>query len=156
MIAAAVAILDQGVNLAGDEVDPGQQADRAITLVFMLACEGRMHAGHGRQIGGRRGNGLNTRLGGSMRRGHDALRQRDRLVERAFRAAVDVRKSASIRQPSAHVEDRARCPLAAAGSRNATLVEKLRGGVGALPVNSASTSRNCSARASASHCSLRE
>jgi hypothetical protein len=38
------------MDLAGDEVDAGQQADRAVTLVFMLPCEGRMDAGLGRQI----------------------------------------------------------------------------------------------------------
>jgi len=42
---AAVAILDQGVDLAGDEIDAGQQANRAVALIFVLACEGRMHAG---------------------------------------------------------------------------------------------------------------
>ena len=40
-------ILDQRMDLAGDEVDAGQQADRAVALVFMLTCEGRMHAGLG-------------------------------------------------------------------------------------------------------------
>ena len=43
--AAAMAILDQRMDLAGDEVDAGQQADRAVTFIFMLTCEGRMHAG---------------------------------------------------------------------------------------------------------------
>ena len=51
-LAAAVAILDQGVHLAGQQIDAGQQADRAVALVFMVACEGRMDAGFGRQIGG--------------------------------------------------------------------------------------------------------
>ena len=32
--AAAVPILDQGVNLAGDEIDPSQQADRAVALIY--------------------------------------------------------------------------------------------------------------------------
>ena len=49
--AAAMAILDQRMDLAGDEVDAGQQADRAVTFIFMLTCEGRMHAGLGRQVG---------------------------------------------------------------------------------------------------------
>src|SRR6267378_783527 len=49
--AAAVAILDQGMDLAGDEVDAGQQADCAMALIFMLTCEGRMYAGLGRQVG---------------------------------------------------------------------------------------------------------
>jgi hypothetical protein len=37
--AAAVAILDQRVDLSGDEVDAGQQADCAVALIFMLARE---------------------------------------------------------------------------------------------------------------------
>jgi hypothetical protein len=40
--AAAKAILDQGIDLAGDKVDTGQQADRAVALVLALACEGFM------------------------------------------------------------------------------------------------------------------
>ena len=60
--AAAVAILDQGMNLAGDEIDPSQQTDRAVALIFMLACKGRMHARLGWQVRGRRGNGLYSRL----------------------------------------------------------------------------------------------
>jgi hypothetical protein len=53
---AAVAILDQGVNLAGQQVDTGQQADRTVALVFMIARERRMHAGLRRQIRCRRCN----------------------------------------------------------------------------------------------------
>jgi hypothetical protein len=58
--AAAVAILDQSVDLAGDEIDPGQQTDRAVPLVFMLAGQGRVRAGLRRQIGGGRGDRLNA------------------------------------------------------------------------------------------------
>ena len=47
-------ILDQGMNLAGEKIDAGQQADRAVTLVFMITAEGRVHAGFGRQVRGRR------------------------------------------------------------------------------------------------------
>src|SRR6266478_4586550 len=61
-LAAAMAILDQGVNLAGEQIDAGQQADRAMTLVFMIAREGRMGAGLGRQIRRRRGNRLDAGL----------------------------------------------------------------------------------------------
>ena len=61
-LAAAMAVLDQGVNLAGHKVDAGQQGDRAVALVFMVAREGRMNAGLGRQIGGRCRNRLNTGL----------------------------------------------------------------------------------------------
>src|SRR6185312_9794159 len=43
-LAAAVAVLDQGMDLAGDKVDAGQQADRTVALVLKLAREARMHA----------------------------------------------------------------------------------------------------------------
>ena len=42
--AAAMAILDQRMDLAGDEVDAGQQADRAVTFIFMLQDVPRSHA----------------------------------------------------------------------------------------------------------------
>ena len=51
--AAAMAVLDQDVNLAGHKVDAGQQADRAVALVFMISGEGGMNAGLG---GGRSGD----------------------------------------------------------------------------------------------------
>jgi hypothetical protein len=57
-LAAAMAILDQGVNLAGEQIDAGQQANRTVTLVFMIAREGCMGAGYGRQIRRRCGNRL--------------------------------------------------------------------------------------------------
>src|SRR5258706_2512292 len=60
--AAPVAILDQGMDLAGDEIDAGQQADRAVALIFVLACEGRVHAGLGRQVRSGRFNGLDARF----------------------------------------------------------------------------------------------
>ena len=37
--ATAVAILDEGVNLAGQQINPGQQTDGAMALVFMIARE---------------------------------------------------------------------------------------------------------------------
>jgi hypothetical protein len=61
-LTAAVTILDQGVNLAGEKIDAGQQADRAVTLVFMIAVEGRVYARFGRQVRGRRGDRLDTGL----------------------------------------------------------------------------------------------
>ena len=36
-LAAAVTVLDQGMDPAGEQVDPGQQTDRAVALVFMIA-----------------------------------------------------------------------------------------------------------------------
>src|ERR1700720_3592584 len=58
--AAAVAVLDESVNLAGEQIDAGQQTDRAVALIFVIAREGHMLAGLGRQIRGRRGNCLNA------------------------------------------------------------------------------------------------
>ena len=61
-LAAAVAIFDKRVDLAGEQIDPGQQTERAMTFVLMIAREGRMNARHGRQIRRRRGDGLDSRL----------------------------------------------------------------------------------------------
>ena len=36
-LATAVAVFDQGVDLAGEQIDPGQQAERAMALVLMVA-----------------------------------------------------------------------------------------------------------------------
>jgi hypothetical protein len=38
------------MDVAGDEVDVGQQADCPMALIFMLTCEDRMDAGLGRQV----------------------------------------------------------------------------------------------------------
>jgi hypothetical protein len=57
-----VAILDQGVNLAGQQIKAGQQSDRAVAPVFVIAGEGGVHAGLGRQIGCCRCDRLDTRL----------------------------------------------------------------------------------------------
>src|SRR5208282_4475073 len=40
--AAAVAVLDEGVNPAGEQVDAGQQTDRAVALILVIAREGRV------------------------------------------------------------------------------------------------------------------
>ena len=48
---APMAILHQGMNLAGQQVDTGQQADRAVALVFVVAREGRMNCGSGGKSG---------------------------------------------------------------------------------------------------------
>jgi hypothetical protein len=37
--ARPIAILDTGMHLAGQQIDPGQQAQRAMTFVFMIACK---------------------------------------------------------------------------------------------------------------------
>ena len=41
-LAAAMAVLDQGVNLAREQIDTGQQTDCAVALVLVIAREGRM------------------------------------------------------------------------------------------------------------------
>jgi len=50
--ATTMLVLDQGVHLAREEVDAGQQTDRAVALVLAPAREGRMHSGFGRQVRG--------------------------------------------------------------------------------------------------------
>jgi len=61
-LAAAMSVLDQGMHLAGEQVDPGQQADRAMALVFVVAAEGLMQTRLRRQIRRRRADRLHTRL----------------------------------------------------------------------------------------------
>jgi hypothetical protein len=82
------------VNLAGDKVDAGQQGDCAVALVFMVAGEGRMNAGLGRQIGGRRRNRLNTGLFVVGDNRHPVVRlplqPRRRLLEQ-FHFAIDAK-----------------------------------------------------------------
>src|ERR1700735_372915 len=41
-LARSMAISDAGVDLAGEQVDPGQQAQRAVALIFMIACPARL------------------------------------------------------------------------------------------------------------------
>ena len=45
-LAAAVAIPDERVDLAGEQIDPGQQAERAMAFVLMIPREARMAARH--------------------------------------------------------------------------------------------------------------
>ena len=61
-LSAAVAVLDQGVNLAGEQIDPGQQAERAMALVFVVAREGRMNVRFGWQVGSGRRDRLDAGL----------------------------------------------------------------------------------------------
>src|SRR5260221_13119016 len=49
-LAAAVAVLDQGGDLAGEQINPGQQAERAVALVLMIPRECRVGARYWRQI----------------------------------------------------------------------------------------------------------
>jgi hypothetical protein len=60
--AAAMAIPDQGVNLTGEQIDAGQQADCAVTFVFMIAREGCM----GSRLGCRHRNRLDLVIVGEQ------------------------------------------------------------------------------------------
>src|SRR4029077_12112489 len=40
-LAAAVTVFDEGMDLASEQINPGQQAERAVALVFMIARECR-------------------------------------------------------------------------------------------------------------------
>src|SRR2546430_14564708 len=59
---AAVAVSDKRMDLPGKQVDSSQQAQRAMTFVLVIRRKGGMDAGHTRQIGCRRCDGLDSRL----------------------------------------------------------------------------------------------
>jgi hypothetical protein len=61
-LAATMAVFDQGVDLAGEQIDPGQQAERTMALVLMIARECRVGARHRRQIRRCGGDRLDPRL----------------------------------------------------------------------------------------------
>src|SRR5947208_7837746 len=61
-LSAAVAVSDEGMNLPGEQINSGQQAERAMALVLMITREGRVDARLGRQIRRRRCDGLVSRL----------------------------------------------------------------------------------------------
>ena len=61
-LAAAVAISDERVDLAGEQINPGQQAERAMTFVLIIAREGRINVWHGWQIRRRRSDDRDARL----------------------------------------------------------------------------------------------
>src|SRR4029450_3889108 len=59
-LSAAVAVSDEGMDLAGEQINPGQQAERAMAFVLMITREGRVDARLGRQIRRRRCDGLDS------------------------------------------------------------------------------------------------
>lgn len=61
-LSTAVAIFDKGVDLAGEQINPSQQAERAMAFVFMVTRKGGVDARLGRQIRRRRCDGLDSRL----------------------------------------------------------------------------------------------
>ena len=71
-LAAAVALPDERVDLAGEQIDPGQQAERAMAFVLMIPREARMAAWHWRQIRCRRGDGLDFQASRRKRRSRPA------------------------------------------------------------------------------------
>jgi len=48
--AAAVAFLDEGMDVTGEQIDPGHQGQRAVALVLVIAHHGRAGAGQWRAI----------------------------------------------------------------------------------------------------------
>src|SRR4029077_6625702 len=61
-LATAVAIFNQGMDFAGEQIDPGQWAKRALAFVLVVARERRINARLGRQVRRRRRNRLDARL----------------------------------------------------------------------------------------------
>src|ERR1700716_2360890 len=61
-LAAAVTVSDERVDLSSEQINPGQQAERAIAFVLMIPREGGMDAWHRWQIRRRRRDGLDSRL----------------------------------------------------------------------------------------------
>jgi hypothetical protein len=61
-LTAAVVIPHQGMNFAREQIDPGQKADRAVALIFIITGERRMHARFGGQVRRDRRNRLDTGL----------------------------------------------------------------------------------------------
>src|SRR6516165_5902382 len=43
-LTAAVAISNQSVDLSAEQINPGQQAERAMAFILMIPREGHMHA----------------------------------------------------------------------------------------------------------------
>src|ERR1700730_16079546 len=59
---ATMSILDQSVNLAGEQINSSQQAHRAVALVFVVARKTRVGAGLRRQVRALVGDRLNPGL----------------------------------------------------------------------------------------------
>src|SRR6266581_4576177 len=56
--AAAVALLDQGMDVTGEQIDPRHQGQGAVALVLVIAHHSRADAGKGRAIRRGRSNRL--------------------------------------------------------------------------------------------------
>src|SRR6516165_7917510 len=99
-----MAVLDQGVNLAGEQIDTGQQTDCAIALVLVVARKGRMFAGLRRQVRGRRSEGLNA---GLLVIGDDRHRIAGLLV-RSGRGLFNLTESTTVNQLLLRIKELAR------------------------------------------------
>src|ERR1700730_8250173 len=60
--AATMSVLDEGVNLASEQINSGQEAHRTVALVFMIARKSWVGAGLGRQVRALVGDCLNPWL----------------------------------------------------------------------------------------------
>src|SRR5689334_18754558 len=58
--ATAMALLDQGMDMAGEQIDTGHQGQRAVALVLVIAHYGRAGAGQWRAIRRSRSERLNA------------------------------------------------------------------------------------------------
>src|SRR5579863_9134038 len=61
-LATAMAILHQGMDLTREEVDAGQETERAVALVLIVTGKARKYARLGRQIRRRGGDRLDAGL----------------------------------------------------------------------------------------------
>ena len=55
-----MSILDKRMDLAGHEINPGQEAQRTMALILVITGEGRMNAGFRRQVRRRRTDRLHA------------------------------------------------------------------------------------------------
>src|ERR1700730_18207767 len=55
-----MSILDKRMDLAGHEINPGQEAQRTMALILVIPGEGRMTAGFRRQVRRRRADRLHA------------------------------------------------------------------------------------------------
>src|ERR1035441_6366226 len=61
-LSAAMAVSDESMDFSGEQIDPGQQTERAMAFVLIITREARIDARFGRQIRRRRCDGLDSRL----------------------------------------------------------------------------------------------
>ena len=84
--ATAMTVLDQGMDVTGEQIDAGHQGHRAVAFIFKLACEGGCSAGLGRPIRSGGCDRLDARL---LVVGDDRHRFARRLFRRGGRLLED-------------------------------------------------------------------